>query len=290
MYGNSKIDTASAVHWQVGEAVMTSLSDGYVQLELGTFLKNLPLEDGVAIQRRALRGADFLLEINTYLVRSDRHGPILIDCGLGSGVTPTAGRVAQALSFVGLEPKDIETVLLTHLHGDHVFGLVDVDGNAVFENATVVLHRAEAHYWLEQDLDLLADRQGAEGARRALLPYADRIVFRESGEVAPGIEMVPLPGHTPGHAGYRVGNGSQSILVWGDIVGLPHVQSKCPEAGFLTDYDGAMAVETRRIVLGMAADEGLTVAGMHIEYPGVANVIRDGSGFRLVPAQWIAHQ
>lgn len=287
---NNKIDTASAVHWQVGEAVLTSLSDGYVQLELGTFLKNVPLDDGIAIQRKAMRGGDFLLEINMYLVRSDRHGPILIDCGLGSGVTPTAGRVARALSVVGLEPTDIETVLLTHLHGDHVFGLVDVDGNAVFENATVVLHRAEAHHWLELDLDLLADREGAEGARRALLPYKDRITALEGGEVAPGIVMVPLPGHTPGHVGYLVGSGSAAILVWGDIVGLPHIQTERPEAGFLTDYDSAMAVETRRTILGRAADEGLTVAGMHIEFPGVANVVRNGNGFKLVPAQWIAHQ
>jgi len=287
---NSKINTASAVNWQVGEAVLTTLSDGYVQLELGTFLKNLPLEDGIAIQRKALRSADFLLEINTYLVRSDKHGPILIDCGLGSGVMPTAGQVARALSLVGLEPKDIEIVLLTHLHGDHVGGLVDIDGNAVFENAKVVFHRGEASYWLEQDIDLVADRQGAEGARRALLPYGERITLLEGGEVAPGIEMIPLPGHTPGHVGYRVSSGTEAILIWGDVVGLPHIQAQRPEAGFLTDYDSAMAVETRKAILGRAADEGLTVAGMHIEYPGVANVIRDGNGFRLVPAQWIAHQ
>ncbi|MEV4610693.1 MBL fold metallo-hydrolase [Neorhizobium sp. LMR1-1-1.1] len=290
MAGNSVTSTASAVNWQVGGAVLTTLSDGYVQLELATFLKDIPVEEGVEIQRKALRRADFMLEINTYLVRSERHGPILIDCGLGAGVIPTAGQVARALSFVGLKPEDIETVLLTHLHGDHVGGLVDLEGNAVFENAKVVFHREEARHWLEQDIDLVADRQGAEGARRALLPYADRIVLTERGEVAPGIEMIPLLGHTPGHVGYRVGSGTQAILVWGDIVGLPHIQTQIPEAGFLTDYDSAMAVETRKAVLGRAADEGLTVAGMHIEYPGVANVVRDGSGFKLVPAQWIAHQ
>lgn len=290
MGGNSVTSTASAVNWQVGGAVLTTLSDGYVQLELATFLKDIPVEEGVEIQRKALRRADFMLEINTYLVRSERHGPILIDCGLGAGVIPTAGQVARALSFVGLKPEDIETVLLTHLHGDHVGGLVDLEGNAVFENAKVVFHREEARHWLEQDIDLVADRQGAEGARRALLPYTDRIVLTERGEVAPGIEMIPLLGHTPGHVGYRVGSGTQAILVWGDIVGLPHIQTQIPEAGFLTDYDSAMAVETRKAVLGRAADEGLTVAGMHIEYPGVANVVRDGRGFKLVPAQWIAHQ
>lgn len=290
MTQNPGMETFSVVSWKVGDAVLTTLSDGYVRLELSQFLRNLPVETGETIQKRALRRADFLMEINAYLVRSAKHGPILIDCGLGSGVIPTAGQLERSLAFAGLEPGDIETVLLTHLHGDHIGGLVDAAGNAVFENAKIIFHKAEADYWLEQDIDLIADRQGAETARRALAKYTDRIVLLDGGMVAPDIEMIQLPGHTPGHAGYLVGTGQQSILVWGDVVGLPHIQTAHPEAGFLTDYDSVMSENTRRAILGRVVDEGLTVAGMHIEFPGVANAIRDGDGFRLVPAQWIAHQ
>ncbi|MGO1076079.1 MBL fold metallo-hydrolase [Inquilinus sp. CA228] len=279
----------SSVHWRVGDATVTTLSDGYVQLELSQFVTNVPLEDAIAVQQKALRPTSFLLEVNLYLVRSPQHGPILIDTGLGS-LVPTAGHLPAALANAGVAPEDIETILLTHLHGDHVSGLTDADGKAVFANAEVVVHKAEAAYWLDSDIGTIRDADGAAIARRALAPYRDRLQLIDGGEVAPDITAVLLPGHTPGHVGYQIGHGPDAILVWGDIVGLPHVQSALPDAGFLTDFDGALAADTRRKVFARAADESLLVAGMHMEFPGVANVVRDGEGFRLLPAPWTARQ
>ena len=281
---------SSSAHWRVGEATLTTLSDGWVPLELSQFVTNVAIEAAVAAQQRALRPTHFLMEINVYLVRRPNHGPLLIDAGLGAGFVPTAGRLVSALAGASTKPEEIETILLTHMHGDHVGGLVDPDGDAVFPNAEIVVHTDEAAYWLESDIGTIADADGAKMARRAMAPYADRTRLIGEGEVAPGITALLLPGHTPGHVGYQIGQGPSAVLVWGDIVGLPHVQAALPEAGFLSDFDGAMAAETRRKMFSRAVDEGLLVAGMHIEFPGLANVARDGQGYRLVPAYWTSRQ
>ncbi|RYF19471.1 MAG: MBL fold metallo-hydrolase [Oxalobacteraceae bacterium] len=132
--------------------------------------------------------------------------------------------------------------------------------------------------------DVVRRRPQGDGA----LPGPDATF--DGGEVLPGITAVPLPGHTPGHTGFRLDGGSRSLLVWGDIVHLPQVQAPEPEAGVVFDVDGDQAVRTRRRMLDEAATDRLLVAGMHTEFPGLANVIREGAGYRIVPELWATLQ
>ena len=293
---DSTLTPSSAVHWRVGDATLTSLSDGYAEMPLAQFVTNVPMEEVAAVQQRALRSAThFRLDINAYLVRSPKHGPILIDTGLGVGIFPTCGRLPASLAAVGVMPEAIETILLTHLHGDHCGGMVDADGHAVFPNAEVVVHSSESAYWLEgvsSAEQAPADPNGVGMAKRALAAYEGRIRLIEDGaaEVVPGIAAVPLPGHTPGQTGFQIGSGPSSVLVWGDLVNLPFLQSALPEAGFVTDVDGSLSIKTRRSIMERAAEQGFLVAGMHIEFPGLAHVARDGRGYRLVPPQWTSNQ
>lgn len=129
-----------------------------------------------------------------------------------------------------------------------------------------------------------------DGARKAMATYLDRTRTFDDGEVLPDITAVPLPGHTPGHTGYRLDGGSRSLLVWGDIVHLPQVQAPEPDAGVVFDVDDAMAVQTRSRMLDEAATDRLLIAGMHTEFPGLANVVREGTGFRIVPELWATFQ
>jgi glyoxylase-like metal-dependent hydrolase (beta-lactamase superfamily II) len=279
---------SSAVHWPVGDIIVTSLSDGYFDIPLAHILTNLKLQDAEAALQRAGRPTTPRLEVNAYVVRRPGQAPILVDAGAGGGLGPTAGKLAAALAGIGVEPADIGTVLLTHLHGDHIGGLVDAEGRAMFPNANIVLHEAEAAFWLASTPGAGADPQSADLARRALAPYRDRMRLIAAGDVMPGIGAVFLPGHTPGHTGYRIGENGAGVLIWGDLVNQPVVQCAFPEAGFFSDADGALAVRTRKETLSKAADENLLVAGMHIEFPGFARVAREGAGYRLVPAQWVA--
>ncbi len=197
----------SPIHWQVGEATLTTLSDGYFELPLEHLIVNAPMEKVLEAQLNALRSNPPRLDVNAYLVRSPHHGPVLIDTGGGSQLMASMGKLPSALKATGISSESIQTVLLTHLHGDHCGGLVDAGGNPSFPKAELVLHRAEAAFWLESDLDKVPDRQTFQFVRQILAPYANRTRLIEGGEVAPGIHAVPLPGHTPGHTGYRLGSG-----------------------------------------------------------------------------------
>jgi len=279
---------SSAVHWPIGGRIVTSLSDGYFDMPLAHVITNLSPQDAEAALHRAFRPATPRLEVNAYLVRHAGQAPILVDTGAGSGFGPTAGRLPTALAGIGVDPAEIGTVLLTHLHGDHAGGLLDANGEAFFRNAEIVMHEAEAAFWLEGPPGAGADQQSVDFARAAVAPYHGRIRLVGEGHVMAGISAVFLPGHTPGHTGYRIGEGESSVLIWGDLVNQPTIQSAHPEAGFFSDADSALAVRTRRDMLAQAADQNLLVAGMHIEFPGFARVVRDGTGYRLVPAHWVA--
>jgi glyoxylase-like metal-dependent hydrolase (beta-lactamase superfamily II) len=279
-----------SIHWQVGEATLTVLSDGYFAIPLEYLIVNAQMEKVLEAQQSAMRSNPTRLDVNAFLVRSPHHAPVLIDTGGGSQLMASLGRLPSALKAAGVSPDSIRTVLLTHLHGDHCGGLVDAEGNARFRNAEIVLHRAEAAWWLESNPDEVQDRKPFEFARRTLAPYANRTRLIEGGEVVPGIRAVPLPGHTPGHTGYRPGSGPSSVLIWGDIVHVPAVQSRLPDAGTVMDVDPALAVATRRETFRQAAEEGSFIAGMHLEFPALAQLKSEGDGYRIVAAHWVAMQ
>jgi glyoxylase-like metal-dependent hydrolase (beta-lactamase superfamily II) len=279
--------TASVVHWKVGGLVITSLSDGYFQMPMERFVAGISPAEIETAQRASLREGNQRININAYLIRGKDHRPILVDAGLGKGMIPTAGKLLEALQSIGVFADEIKTVLLTHLHADHCRGLIDANGQAVYPNAEVVISRAEFAYWFEEQG---ADKDAASLAHAALKPYEGRIRFIEPGEVLPGVLAVALPGHTPGHTGYQFDDGGDSILIWGDVVNVPDVQSMFPRAGAVTDVNNLQTIKTRSEIFEKAARERLLIAGMHTEFPGIAQLVRDDDRFRFVPASWIDRQ
>jgi glyoxylase-like metal-dependent hydrolase (beta-lactamase superfamily II) len=110
------------------------------------------------------------------------------------------------------------------------------------------------------------------------------------GEVVAGVTAVPLPGHTPGHTGFRITSGEKSLMMWTDVVHLPAIQFKQPEAGVAFDVDGDQARATRKRVLDEVASERSFIAGSHLEFPALGYVVREGAGYRFVPELWVAAQ
>ena len=273
-----------------GSLQLTTLSDGYFETSLADVIRNLPIEQADALQKRAHRGTPTRINHNMYLVQRPGERPTLIDAGMGGNWGPTMGHLPLALASLGLSPQDIGTVLLTHLHPDHSAGLIDLRGEALFPEAEIVIHEKEAAFWLD-DANVAHATPGQEewfdGARRAIAPYRGRTRLISTGEVVPGLTAVPLPGHTPGHTGYRLDDGSQSVLIWGDIVHLPQIQLPQPRAGVVFDVDIHEAAQTRIRIFDQAAADGMAIAGMHTEFPGVGYIERDRTGYRFVSELWL---
>lgn len=287
---DTPFSTQSLVHYRLGGLTLTTLSDGYFEMPLEHFLTGLSapqIEDALARMHRA---GSTRININAFLLRRPGQPTILVDAGVGEGMMPSAGHLTASLRAAGVALEDIDIVLLTHMHGDHSRGLVQADGAATFPRARILVAAAEAAYWLDGEGADHADPEGLSIARAAVKPYAGRIDRFEPGEILPDIVAVPLPGHTPGHTGFRIGTGDDAVFIWGDIVNVPEVQVVLPEGGVVSDADTAQAMATRNAAFEHAAASGELVAGMHIEFPGLARVVQEGGEYRLVPADWVQFQ
>jgi len=274
-------------HLAVGDATVTALNDGMIDAAF-EWLTGLPPAEATALHHAAFRHTPPKITVNAFLV----HMPgrlVLVDGGCGTSMGPGTGELAAGLASMGVAPEHVDVVLATHLHPDHVGGLLDSDGHAVFPNAELLVHEAESRFW--GDDAVLAklsdqDKDFANLARAAVAAYGNRLRQVSNGEVLPGISAVPAPGHTPGHTGWLIASGGDSLLIWGDVVHMPGVQFARPDAGMGFDVDGAQAIATRRRIMDMAASDRLRVAGMHLDFPAFGHVARAGDGYAFVPEVW----
>lgn len=265
----------------LGDISVTAVSDGYLHVDFG-MLSNVDEAECRNIQNHARVSELNAVHINTFLVRrKDKN--ILIDSGAG-GVKGWGGRLITHLAKLGIQPDNIDAVLLTHAHPDHIGGLLNASGEAVFSEAELIISSDEFHY-LEDDENFAAVSDRVKGnfllARSIFKKYKQRLRLISHGEVFPGIFAVPLKGHTPGHTGYRVEGSKDSLLIWGDIVHFPHIQLLKPEVAIAFDYDAQMAAETRSRVLEMVSSEWILVGGMHFGEQGFGYIERRGSGYGI---------
>jgi glyoxylase-like metal-dependent hydrolase (beta-lactamase superfamily II) len=267
----------------ISKIEVATVSDGLLQTSLDVVLD---LDQGESARLAGKKVGDPVhIAVNAFLFRHNgRWG--LIDTGAGNTMGPTLGKLADNLRALRVQPEDIETILLTHLHPDHSNGLVDAQGRAIYPNAEVILHELEAGFWLDRDESTgSSDRIRRNIAKAAVTtaPYRNRLRPVRDGEVIPGVSAVLLDGHTPGHTGWLLHSGSDSVLIWGDIVHLASIQIARPDTGLVFDVDAAAACATRRRLFDRLAADGLKVAGAHLDFPGFGTIMRAGAGFRFEP-------
>ena len=209
--------------------------------------------------------------VNVFLLRRDGK-TVLIDAGNGGA----RGHMIAGLEKLGMTPDKIDVVLLTHMHGDHIGGLLDAKENAVFPKALVYVSVPERDYWAD------AAGRGGELARKIFQAYGDRMrTFRFEEEVVPGIRALDASGHTPGHTVYA----TDALLVIGDLLHAAAVQLPHPEVSATYDMDPEKAAQARRRFFDQAIASGLSVAGMHLPFPGVIRMKRDAGGYAGVPVR-----
>ena len=206
---------------------------------------------------------------------------ILLDAGLGK---TAGGKALDALRDAGLSPEDIDAVVISHMHFDHIGGLSE-NGMPVYPRARILLAAPERDWWLDPARAGSPYADGAERAKAALAVYPGKVstfVFGE--EILPGVTAVDAAGHTPGHTVLDLDSGGGRFLFVGDIMHVAEVQFPFPEVTVTYDVDKPPAAAARKRILKLAVDNGLPVAGMHLPPPGIWKVKAKGEGYERIAA------
>ena len=276
-------------HRRIGDIVVTALSDGYLDGTVDV-MQNISGADATALLTGAFRPGR-RTSVNCYLIYAAGR-LALVETGSGDYLLPTAGKLQANLKAAGVNPADIDTVILTHMHPDHSAGLTNPKtGEKFFPNAELAVHENEPKHWRD-DAAMNAAPQRAKDlyfqcAREQMAPYHNQMKpFTGSVEVFPGVRSMPMQGHTPGHSGYMVSSGKDSLLIWGDIIHVPEVQIPRPEVTMAFDTDPHMAAATRTKTFDMVTNDRQLIAGMHVHFPGFAHLARSGDGYIMLPEPW----
>ncbi|KNG94408.1 MBL fold metallo-hydrolase [Pseudaestuariivita atlantica] len=274
----------------LGSYRITAIMDGVAPLGRGFFF-GLPDEQINSVMEANGIGPDLLpAPVNAYLLQSgDRT--ILIDAGMGGleMLGPGFGRLSAGLAAAGTSAEAVDTVVVTHLHPDHVGGLL-AGGGAAFANAELVVAEAEATFWTD-DAAMAAAPEAMQGlfqlAKAVMGAYAGRVTqVADGAEIAPGLTLSLSPGHTPGHSVVMIDGGDRQVMMVADTIHNAELHTALPNIGFGFDVDTGLAAQSRVALFDRLAADKTLIAGSHVHFPGFGRILRDGEVYRYVPATW----
>jgi glyoxylase-like metal-dependent hydrolase (beta-lactamase superfamily II)/Flp pilus assembly protein TadD len=279
----------------LGNVEITALFDGIVDLDTA-LLQNISPEEINTLLKRAMIDDPHKIpaSTNAYLVNTGVK-LVLIDAG-GGKAFPGLGHLIENLKASGYKSEEVDAVLITHLHPDHVAGLIGGDGKPVYSKAVVYVAKAENDYWLsdaEPEVPAVFKehlKKARKQVRDTAKPYLDSKRWRtfDEGKLPIlGIKAVAIPGHSPGHTAYEIQSAGQKLLVIGDTIHVGAIQFAKPDAAVSFDSDPKKAVATREALFQRITDGKTFVADMHVAFPGIGRIRADGkNSFGWVPIDY----
>lgn len=273
----------------LGDFELTVLSDGTVDLPVDKLLKQ-PAEKTDKALHQSFEKTPLETSVNGFLINTGSK-LILIDTGAAGLFGPTLGKLAASLKASGYQPEQVDEVYITHMHPDHVGGLMAGD-KRVFPNALVRAGKADADYWLSQaNLDKApADKKSMfQGAMASINPYVAANKFQpiaQDGELVPGITSHASAGHTPGHTTYMVESKGQKLAVLGDLMHVAAVQFNNPSVTIAFDSDEKLAEASRKAAFAATAKGGYLIGAAHLPFPALGHLKSNGKGYTFVPVDY----
>jgi len=278
--------------YKVGDYELTQIVDGSFTVQsLDGFVTNADKAAVNAALEAAYMPRDQLTIIFNPMVVNTGSKLILIDSGYGAAGPKTAGQLQANMAAAGIDPKAIDIVVISHLHPDHINGLVGADAGILISALGNAMPAQDVAYWMDDGnmsrapAGRLADY--FKNARRVMGVVSSKVTKYEwDKEVAPGITAFATVGHTPGHTSFVIASGSGRLLVQSDVTNHPALFVRNPGWSAVFDIDGPKAIETRRKFYDMAVAEKSLIAGFHYPFPSLGHAEKDGTSYRLVPIAW----
>lgn len=297
-FGPPTLPATGFKRMKLGAMEVIALNDGALRRPLGEeFVRNVPLEQVKALLASQSLPTDYVdIPFTPFLVVNG-NTRCLIDTGFADNGPPTTGQLAANLAAAGYKLEDIDHVIISHYHGDHINGLRKKDGSLMFPKAKVHVPAPEHAFWFD-DMKMNAAPPAAKGAfenaRRVIgsLPAEQLVKFEPGTDVAPGIRAEAAFGHTPGMSIFHIGSEGQRFVYVADVTNVPSLFARSPDWAVTFDMDPEMARQTRRRIFDMLAKEKALAGGFHFPFPAIGTMEiaaapgglqLAGSGYRFQP-------
>jgi glyoxylase-like metal-dependent hydrolase (beta-lactamase superfamily II) len=284
------LEPANGVYkYRVGDIEVTAVYDGiWRKPHDPSFIRNASVEETKEALAKAGLTTEFMPIPLTVIVLKIGDKRIMVDAGSGVGQwQANATNLPANMKAAGIDRSQISTILVSHFHPDHVWGLMEKGTNAaVFPNAELIANATEYNWWTDPSrVEKLAEGRKAAGKRIATVfpTWNNWKLVEDKAEVAPGIRLLAAYGHTPGHSAFLVTSGKDQLMVSNDTMYVPALLAPHPDWQGAYDQDGQMAVATRRRLIDRVIADKMAICGAHFPFPGAGEFVKDGNAYGFTP-------